>query len=51
MILGGLLLCLVLLALEIGVLAVSGNWVALALTLTVVGGVVVATSVTLRPRG
>ncbi len=50
-ILGGLLACLVLLALEIGLLVVSGNWVALALTLTVLGGVVATMYVMVRPRG
>ena len=48
-ILGGLLACLVLLALEIGLLVVSANWVALALTLTVVGGVLAALYVMARP--
>lgn len=50
MILGGLLVCLVLLALEIGLLVVSGNWVALALTLTAVGGVVAAAYGMGQPR-
>jgi hypothetical protein len=50
-ILGGLLVCLLLLALEIGLLVVSRNWVALALTVTVVGGVAAATYVMVRPRG
>ena len=50
-ILGGLLACLVLLLLEIGLLVVSGNWAALALTLTVVGGVVAAMYAMVRPRG
>ena len=49
-ILGGLLACLVLLLLEIGLLVVSGNWAALALTLTVVGGVLAVMYVMARPR-
>ncbi len=49
-ILGGLLVCLVLVALEMGLLVVSGNWVALALTLTVVGGVAAAMYGMGRPR-
>ena len=49
-ILGGVLACLVLLALEIGLLVVSGNWVALALALTVVGGVQAAMYAMGRPR-
>ena len=51
MILGGLLVCLVLLALATTLLAVSGKWVALALMLTVLCGVVAATYVMTRPRG
>jgi hypothetical protein len=50
-ILGGLLLCLVLLVLTTALLAVSGNWVALALILTVVCGVVAAMYLMGRPRG
>jgi hypothetical protein len=50
-ILGGLLVCLMLLAFEVALLAVSKNWLALALTLTVVGGVVVASYVMVRPSG
>jgi hypothetical protein len=49
-ILGGLLACLVLLVLELGLLVVSGNWVALALALTVVGGVLAAMHAMGRPR-
>ena len=49
-ILGGVLACLLLLVLEIGLLAVSGNWVALALALMVVGGLMAALYAMGRPR-
>lgn len=51
MILWGLCLCLVLLVMELSVLAAAGNWFAVSVTLVAVGGVVLATSVMLLPRG
>ena len=48
--LGGLWLCLALLTIEISLLAVTQNWLALSVTLAGLGGVVAATYLTGRPR-
>ena len=49
-ILWGLWFCLSLLAIEISLLAVTGNWLALSVTLAGLGGVVAATYLTGRPK-